>query len=89
MPVSCAITFPRLSEAEMRDIDYRVMGHAFEIHRELGCLCDESVGLTPWMLYSLGAMECWGVFIVGLLRQRVYFLGDVGPLAFAAETRLD
>jgi hypothetical protein len=43
MPINCPIAFPRLSEAEMRAIDYPVMGYAFEIHRELGCLCDESV----------------------------------------------
>lgn len=43
MPINCTIAFPRLSDAEMRDIDYRVMGYAFEIHRELGCLCDEIV----------------------------------------------
>lgn len=43
MTVSCTIDFPRLPEDEMRDVDYLVMGHAFEIHRELGCLCDEAV----------------------------------------------
>lgn len=43
MPVSCSIVFPRFTESEMRVIDYPVMGHAFDIHRQLGCLCDESV----------------------------------------------
>lgn len=28
MPIHCPITFPRLSEDEMRTIDYKVMGHA-------------------------------------------------------------
>lgn len=43
MPVSCPIAIPRLSDDEMRAIDYEVMGHAFAAHRELGRLCDESV----------------------------------------------
>jgi len=28
MPVHCAIVFPRLTEAELRELDYEVMGHA-------------------------------------------------------------
>jgi len=43
MPIDCPITLPRLSEDEMREIDYAVMGHVFAAHRELGRLCDESV----------------------------------------------
>lgn len=43
MPIDCPITFPQLSNDEMRTIDYTVMGHAFGTHRELGRLCDESV----------------------------------------------
>jgi GxxExxY protein len=43
MPIDCPITLPRLSEDEMREIDYTVMGHVFATHRELGRLCDESV----------------------------------------------
>ena len=43
MPIYCPITFPRLSEDDMRTIDYQVMGHAFATHRKLGRLCDESV----------------------------------------------
>ncbi len=43
MPIHCEIELPRLSEAEMRSIDYVVMGHAFDTHNELGRLCDESV----------------------------------------------
>ena len=37
------MSFPRLSEDDMRDLDYRVMGSAFEVHRQLGSLCDEAV----------------------------------------------
>lgn len=43
MPTMCRITFPRLTEDEMRAVDYRVMAHAFATHNELGRLCDESV----------------------------------------------
>jgi GxxExxY protein len=43
MPTICPITFPRLSDDEMRPIDYQVMGHAFATHCKLGRLCDESV----------------------------------------------
>ncbi len=32
----------------------RSLGHPLELIRR--------IGLTPWMLYSLGAMVCWGVF---------------------------
>lgn len=43
MPIYCPITFPRLSEVDMREIDFAVIGHAFATHRKLGRLCDESV----------------------------------------------
>ncbi len=43
MPIHCPIVFPRLTEAEMRALDYEVMRHAFATHKALGCLCDESV----------------------------------------------
>ena len=43
MPIHCATTFPRLTAAEMRDLDYEVMRHAFAAQKALGCLCDESV----------------------------------------------
>jgi GxxExxY protein len=43
MPIHCSIAFPRLTEDEMRDLDYEVMRHAFATHKALGCLCDESV----------------------------------------------
>mgnify|MGYP006275807761 CR=1 FL=1 len=43
MPIDCRIKFPRLTDAEMRAIDYRVMGHVFDAQNELGHLCDESV----------------------------------------------
>lgn len=43
MPTDCPITFPKLSDDEMRTIDYAVMGHAFATHPGLGRLCDESV----------------------------------------------
>ena len=43
MPITCAIQFPRLSQTEMAGLDYEVMRHAFAVHQQLGCLCDESV----------------------------------------------
>ena len=43
MPVHCPIPFARLSEDEMRTIDFEVMRHAFAAHKTLGCLCDESI----------------------------------------------
>ena len=43
MPIEYRIKFPRLSEDEMRAIDYRVMSHVFATQNELGRLCDESV----------------------------------------------
>ena len=43
MPVHCPIAFPRLTEDEMRALDFGVTRHAFATHRALGCLCDESV----------------------------------------------
>ena len=43
MPINCPIEFPCLSQAEMAELDYAVMRHAFGLHQELGCLCDESV----------------------------------------------
>jgi GxxExxY protein len=43
MPVHCEIAFPRLSDDEMRQLDYAVTGHAFATHNDLGRLCDESI----------------------------------------------
>ena len=43
MPIEYRVKFPRLSEDEMRAIDYRVMSHVFATQNELGRLCDESV----------------------------------------------
>ncbi len=43
MPVQCEIVFPRLTNDDMKAVDYRVMGHAFATHNELGCLADEAV----------------------------------------------
>ena len=43
MPITSPVSFPRLTAAEMREIDYEVMKHAFDIHRELGRLCDERI----------------------------------------------
>ncbi len=43
MPIECPVRFPRLTEDEMGEIDYRVMSHAFATQNELGQLCDESV----------------------------------------------
>lgn len=41
MPIQAPITFPRLTEAEMLEVDFALMDHAFACHRELGRLCDE------------------------------------------------
>jgi len=43
MPVHCSIDFPRISDEEMRSIDYAVMSHVFATHNELGRLADEVV----------------------------------------------
>jgi GxxExxY protein len=42
MPIR-APKLPRLTENEMRLIDYEVMAHAFAAHRDLGRLCDERI----------------------------------------------
>ena len=43
MPIEYRVKVTRLSEDEMRAIDYRVMSHVFATQNELGRLCDESV----------------------------------------------
>ena len=43
MPIHCPISFPRLTEDEMRPLDFEVMRHVFTTHTALGHLCDESV----------------------------------------------
>ncbi|MSU50148.1 MAG: GxxExxY protein [Opitutus sp.] len=43
MPIHCPIALPRLSETEMKEIDYQVMAHAFAAHRDLGRFCDEAI----------------------------------------------
>jgi GxxExxY protein len=61
MPVTCPITFRRISLDEMRDLDYRVMECAFKTHNDLGSLCDERVYQARFanLLHSAG-------FIVGV-----------------------
>lgn len=41
MPVYCAVEFPKLKSIQMREIDYRVMAHAYCVQNKLGRLCDE------------------------------------------------
>ena len=43
MPVTHDISTHPISRDEYHEIDYRVMGLAFEAHRELGRMCDEAV----------------------------------------------
>lgn len=43
MPVTCPIPIARISQSEMAELDYEVMRLVFAAHKELGCLCDESV----------------------------------------------
>jgi len=43
VPIDCPVTFPNLTDDEMRSIDYRVMANAFATQNELGRLCDEPV----------------------------------------------
>lgn len=43
MPVFCPINLPRISDDEMRSVDYDVMAHVFTTHNELGRLADETV----------------------------------------------
>jgi GxxExxY protein len=43
MPIESPFSLPRLSTEEFRQLDHRVMAHAFAAHRDLGRLCDETV----------------------------------------------
>ena len=43
MPVSCSVSIAKLSTAELRELDYRVMRHAFDSQNELGRLQDERI----------------------------------------------
>ena len=43
MPVQCPIEFRPVETQVMRELDYRVMGHAYQIQNELGRMCDEIV----------------------------------------------
>ena len=43
MPVTHDIVTRSISRDEYHEIDYRVMGLAFEAHRKLGRMCDEVV----------------------------------------------
>jgi GxxExxY protein len=43
MPVTCPITPRLLSQEDFAQMDYRVMGCAFESQNELGRLCDEVI----------------------------------------------
>ncbi|TWU58564.1 hypothetical protein Poly51_13430 [Rubripirellula tenax] len=43
MPVRCAHSIANLSTDEFGELDYRVMGHAFDMHNELGRLADERI----------------------------------------------
>jgi len=41
MPIRCPIEITNLSADDFSAVDYRVMGHAYTCHNELGRLCDE------------------------------------------------
>jgi GxxExxY protein len=41
VPIHCPISIARLDADAFAAVDYRVMGHAFASHNELGRLCDE------------------------------------------------
>jgi GxxExxY protein len=41
MPIHCPISIARLDADAFAAVDYRLMGHAFASHNELGRLCDE------------------------------------------------
>ncbi len=43
MPIYCPIAIPRITDNDMRAIDFRVMEHVFATHNELGRLADETV----------------------------------------------
>lgn len=43
MPVECPVSLPRLTTAEFRDLDFKIMELAFETHRLIGRLADEAV----------------------------------------------
>jgi len=43
MPICCPISLPQLSQEEFAELDYLVMRSAFETHRELGRLADETI----------------------------------------------
>lgn len=43
MPISCPITFPRLTTEEFGALDYEIMKCAFASHKELGRLADEAI----------------------------------------------
>lgn len=43
MPIECDIDVEPISEASFKEIDYEIMSFAFDVHNELGRLCDEDV----------------------------------------------
>jgi GxxExxY protein len=43
MPIECKFRVERIDKALFHAIDYKIMGHAFDVHNELGFLCDEAV----------------------------------------------
>src|SRR5687767_8149877 len=43
MPITTPISLPRLTEKEMRELDYEIMSHVFAAQRDLGWICDETV----------------------------------------------
>lgn len=43
MPIHCPIMIASLSADEFAAVDYKVMGHAYACHNDLGWLCDERI----------------------------------------------
>lgn len=43
MPVHCRLSLAKLSTGDFRDLDYRVMRHAYDSQNELGRLADERI----------------------------------------------
>src|SRR5690606_1128440 len=42
-PVHCRVSFRPLTVEEFKELDYRIMGHAFDCQNALGRLCDEAI----------------------------------------------
>ncbi len=85
MPVSCSASITKLSTDELRELDYRVMRHAFDSHNELGRLADERI----YQADLAARLQSAGMKVSREVEVQLSRLGNIAhPVALSRSSRV-